>query len=122
MVGAQAIVHLKTGKLQHSNHENVELWPNVFSAIQAIVNCVTSPHQDPGAVPTMYDLLLSIGTQTSARIEMEDIRTTFNYTPGTAVLICGRVLLHAVPTWEDGERICLAHYMRDMIHDRLELE
>ena len=87
-----------------------------------IVNRLTPPHKDPGSALTHYDLLLSVGTHKSARIQLHDVQASLSYHPGTAVLLCGRIILHEVSSWEGGERICLAHYVRDMVHDRLGLD
>jgi hypothetical protein len=118
-IGQEAI-----NKLKETTQEpdlNVNLWPSSFSGIQVINNRTTPPHRDKGAAPTVYDLLLSVGTHSSSRIGLVDVQTTFSYAPGTVVLVCGRVILHEVSFWKGGERICLAHYMRDAVHDRLGL-
>jgi hypothetical protein len=33
--------------------------------------------------------------------------------------VTGRVLCHGVSSWSGGERICLAHFMKDVVLDRL---
>jgi len=102
-------------------HDNVALWPSVFSGIGVIVNWVTPSHRDRGASAPAYDLLVSMGTHTSARLNLADVQAELSYQPGTIVLLCGRVLHHEVQTWEGGDRICWAHYIRDNVHNRLEL-
>jgi hypothetical protein len=118
----QAIEKLKNdqkGRWLRSFHPHVSLWPSVFSAWQIIVNRITPPHRDAGAAPSMYDVLTSLGTHTSCHFILSDCGTTFSYGPGTVIAICGRVLRHEVRSWEGGERICLAHYLRDNVHNRL---
>jgi hypothetical protein len=67
-------------------HENVQLWPSVFSAIQVIVNRLTPCHRDQGGFPTSYDLLLSLGTHTEARMTLRELGSTFRYTPGCVII------------------------------------
>ncbi|KAG1828589.1 hypothetical protein DFJ58DRAFT_849011 [Suillus subalutaceus] len=38
--------------------------------------------------------------------------------PGTMVYIAGKVLEHGVPRWGDGERIVIAHFVKDKVHDK----
>jgi hypothetical protein len=86
--------------------------------MQVIVNRLTPPHRDMGGSPTHYDLLVSAGTHSKARLEFREIGLELSYSPGTMAIVCGRVFLHEVRGWEDGERICVAHMMKDDVHDR----
>ena len=43
------------------------------------------------------------------------------YKPGMVTAVTGKVLRHVVYNWKGGERICIAHFTRDLIHDRLNL-
>lgn len=122
VAGREAIAQLKEGGVLAGEHPNVDLWPSAFSAMQVIVNRKTPAHRDRGAAPCAYDLLISAGTHTQSFINLIDIKTTLSYAPGTVVLVCGRVILHEVPSWEGGEHICVAHYIRDVVHDRLGVE
>ncbi|KAI5982501.1 hypothetical protein EDC04DRAFT_2616638 [Pisolithus marmoratus] len=47
-----------------------------------------------------------------------NLGTIFGYHPGTMIYLAGKLLSHSVPKWEKRERIALAHYMRDAIHNR----
>ncbi|KAG2339935.1 hypothetical protein BDR05DRAFT_1002869 [Suillus weaverae] len=40
---------------------NPVVWPSMFSGIKVIVNRETPHHRDPGASPSVYDLLVSLG-------------------------------------------------------------
>ena len=120
--GHNSIMQLKQGGHSAGEHPNVGLWPSAFSAMQVIVNRKTPAHRDAGAAPCAYDLLLSARTHTQSSINLIDTQTSFSYTPGIVVLVCGRVILHEVPSLEGGEHICIAHYIRDVVHDRLGLE
>jgi hypothetical protein len=115
-----------TAALQHDNwvhdwYENMNLWISAFSGMQVIVNRLTPSHRDIGGSAAMYNLLVSTGTHESSHITLRDVQASMRYLPGTVVLVCGRVLRHEVTTWSGGERICIAHYMCDNVHNRLGL-
>ena len=121
-VGERTISRLKDPSSGlHHFHPNLDLWTSIFSGVQVIVNRDTPSHRDSGAAPPMYDLLVSAGTHTSAALELLDLKAEFSYGPGTMVALSGRVLRHKVMGWEGGERICLAHFVKDAVHDRLGL-
>jgi len=120
-IGSHAIDLIKEGDCLHAWHEHVNLWPSAFSGIEAIVNRSTPAHRDPGASSSTFDLLVSAGTHTSSSIHIYDVNANLEYQPGTIVLLCGRVLKHEVLSWNGGERICIAHYMWDNVHQRLNL-
>jgi hypothetical protein len=103
-------------------HPNVQLWPSVFGAIQVIVNRQTPCHRDQGGFPTSYDLLLSIGTHTEARMTLREIGATFKYTPGSVMFLSGKVLLHECMSWSGGERICVTHFVKDSVHERCAIQ
>ena len=102
-------------------HHHTALWPSVFSGIGVISNRVTPRHRDDNAWYTWYDLLASLGTHQEAQINIEELGASFSYRPGTVFLVCGKLLGHSVDKWEGGEQICMAHYMRDMLHERLQV-
>ena len=119
--GMQAMQQLQLNPgIEHvKTHKQVALWPSVFSGIGVISNRITPRHRDTDSWYTWYDLLASLGTHKEAKIKVDELGATFSYCPGTVFLVCGRLLSHSVDRWEDGERICAAHYMRDMLHERL---
>ncbi|KAG2127184.1 uncharacterized protein EDB93DRAFT_1096644 [Suillus bovinus] len=94
------------------------VWPSVFSGIEVIVNRETPHHQDPGASPPFYDLLVSLGQTNQAILDLPDLGAQLGYPPGTMVYIAGKVLEHGVPGWGDGERIVIAHFIKDKVHDK----
>ena len=109
------------GKLKKSSpsHRNLQLWPTAFSAIGVIVNRKTLAHRDQGGWNSCFDLLVAAGNYKQCYLHVADAGARFEYNPGTVVAICGKVLRHSVPSWEGGERICYAHYMRNNVHNRL---
>lgn len=102
--------------------DNVQKWPTAYSGIAVLANRKTLCHRDPGGCHEWYDLLISAGTHTKAYLKVWDIGAEFEYNPGTAIAICGKVFKHSVEHWEGGERICYAHFMRDDVLERLRIE
>ncbi|KAI6017841.1 hypothetical protein EDC04DRAFT_2607981 [Pisolithus marmoratus] len=73
-------------------------WPSIYLGIDVIVSQETPPHLDQASAPSLLDLV-----------------------PGTMIFLAGKLLTHSVPKWEKGERIALAHYMKDAVHNRFGL-
>lgn len=120
--GAKAIKKLKEGELVGKEYDNVQLWPSFFSGLEFITNRLTPSHRDGKSAPGMYDFLVSAGNHNGTWLKLPDIKTKLLYNPGTVTAVCGKVLRHSVPTWQpEKERLCIAHYMRDWVHDRLSI-
>ncbi|KAG1817218.1 uncharacterized protein BJ212DRAFT_1216342, partial [Suillus subaureus] len=83
-------------------------WPSIFSRIKVIVNRETPHHWDPGASPSFYNLLVSLGKAHQAILNLPDLGAELEYPPGTMIYISGRVLEHGIPAWGDGERVIIA--------------
>jgi hypothetical protein len=117
----EAIYHLQHHKdvPNVKTHSHVSLWRSVFSGIGVIVNRKTPRHRDSGGCTQWYDLLVSAGTHESSTINVPELGATFSYSPGTIFMVCGKLLSHSVDRWEGGECICVAHFMRNMLHERL---
>jgi len=43
------------------------------------------------------------------------------YMARDVVAVCGKRFLHEVGDWLGGERVCVSHYMKDNVHERLEI-
>jgi hypothetical protein len=56
-----------------------------------------------------------------AWLDLPDMGTRLLYSPCTVVALTGKVLCHGVRNWIGGERICVAHFVRDNVHNRLKL-
>src|SRR5208283_4480797 len=95
---------------------------STFNGISVIVNRKTPLHRDPGGQMEWYDVLLAAGTYTTATLDVPDLGAHFSCKPGTVVVICGRVLQHGVKSWEGGERICYAHFMRNNVLNRQNIQ
>lgn len=120
-IGTQATNMLKHGQWLKNKHPNINLWTSIYSGIEVIVNRVTPVHRDSEAAPSMYDLLVSAGTHQQAWMDLPDVKARLTYEPCTVVAISGKVLRHGVDSWVGGERICIAHFIRDNVHNRLKL-
>ena len=121
LAGHNAVSKLKRESLgvKDPTHKHVQFWSSVFTGITVIANRITPRHRDAGGSFPWYDLLLSCGTHQQAYLHLNDIRAKLSYSPGTIVLVCGKLLSHSLPQWSHGERICLAHFMRKEVFHRL---
>jgi hypothetical protein len=120
--GAKAIRKLKNGEKLNVSYDNVKLWPSFFSGLEVISNRKTLIHRDRQSAPAMYDFLVSAGNHKGTWFTIPDIKTKLLYNPGTVTAICGKVLRHAVKKWQkDTDRLCIAHFMRDRVHERLSI-
>ena len=106
-VGLVAVQHLKDGVHLHKTHPNLDHWISVWSGFSMIINRETYIHCDVGAAPMDYDLLFSSRTHKQCKLDIQDLGLRLSYLPGTVVGIAGKVLRHAVKSWDGGERICL---------------
>jgi hypothetical protein len=114
LAGAESVSMLKN----MVQTPNPVVWPSVFSGIEVIVNRETPYHRDPGASPSVYDLLVSLGRAHKAILDIPDLGAQLRYPPGTMAYILGKVLEHGVPGWGDGERMVIAHFVKDKVHDK----
>lgn len=103
-----------TGKAK----DTMNNWPSVFSGISVISNRITPPHRDRGGSFLDFDILASTGTHKKATLQLPDAGLTLGYQPGVVVLLLGKLLQHAAPSWKGGERACYAHFMRGNVLDR----
>ncbi|EIW84777.1 hypothetical protein CONPUDRAFT_49237, partial [Coniophora puteana RWD-64-598 SS2] len=95
--------------------EYAEQWACVFNAVTALTNRETPFHRDGSGTFPWYDILLTVGRYTRGQLSLPALGLDLDYCPGTVVPFCGNVLRHGVPHCE-GERICLAFYMREFVH------
>jgi hypothetical protein len=120
--GVKAISMLKnpstSGKIEMDIHPKVKYWNSAFSGLSVINNRETTRHRDAKGTEEWYDLLFSCGDHSDAYLGVPELGAKLSYDPGTVVLIAGYVFSHKVDEWE-GERICLAYYLRNRVHERL---
>lgn len=95
-------------------------WQSVYTGIAIICNRLSPAHRDSKSNPEWFDTLLSYSdTSASPRLQLTDIGLDLDYSSGTVVSFCGTVLKHEVELWGMGDRICLAHFMRESVRKRL---
>ena len=97
--------------------EVLSLWSVPFSGVSIISNRSTPLHRDCNSRKEWMDLLVALGKYQRGIMTLPGLGVELLYNPGTVVGIAGRVLQHGVEC--DGERACLAYYMRDKVHERL---
>lgn len=95
--------------------EMLRLWPSVFTTTSVMVNRVTPFHRDHNSRVQWYDLLASIGSYVHAWFEVPTLGTACYYPPGSVVAVSGLLVRHGVAPTE-GNRLCVASYMRDNVH------
>jgi hypothetical protein len=93
------------------------IWISVFNAVQILSNRETPRHRDRSS-PPWYDILTTVGPYQSAMFELPGVGLRFPYNSGTIISLCGRILRHGVSE-ADGDRVCLAYYMRENVQRRL---
>ena len=107
----------RMGSVSHLS-DGLKLWYSIFNSALVISNRETPMHWDNLTHNEWYDLLTSVGPYNEAIFELPGVGLRFKYTSGTVIGLCGRVLRHGVSEAE-GDRICLAYYMRENVQKRL---
>lgn len=97
--------------------EVLKLWTSPFSGYSIIHNRETPLHRDINTQAVAYDLLVSVGPYIGAIMNLPTLGVTLDYPSGTCVAFSGKVIRHGVKP-EVGSRLCIAHYMRDNVHER----
>jgi hypothetical protein len=95
----------------------LKLWAIPFTGYSMISNRSTPVHRDNSSRPEAYDLLATLGSYHSGKMKLPGLGLILDYNPGTVVALSGRIVLHEVPEVV-GNRVCLAYYMRDNVHER----
>jgi len=95
----------------------LQYWSSGFSGMSVISNQECPMHRDIQAVKPWYDILATFGDYKDGRMELPNLGICLKYNPGTVVGLAGRVVRHGVAHCT-GNRVCLAYYMRDTVHER----
>lgn len=111
--GCEAMAHLFQAQPQLRNI--IGRWGNPFTAVSIISNRRTPPHRDTKSLMEYFDILTSVGTFTSAVMELDGIGIQIQITPGTVIGLCGWVLRHAVAKCGK-DRVFYGWYMREAVH------
>lgn len=97
----------------------LDVWGNPFSALSVVSNRETPLHRDIFGRPEWMDLLIALGSYKHGRLELPGLGLRFKYNNRTALAFSGRLLLHAAVC--DGDRACIAYYMRDNVMNTLSI-
>jgi hypothetical protein len=97
---------------------NPVVWPLSFSGFEVIVNREMPHYQNLGVSSLVYNLLVSLGQDHQVILDLLDLGAQLGHPSRTMVYIAGKVLEHGVPRWGDGERIMIAHFVKDNVYDK----
>lgn len=98
-------------------------WQSVFSGVAVICNRRTPSHRDFKSRPEWYDMLVShTGPAARPLLSVTDLGLHLKYSSGTVDALCGTVLKHQVLSWGKGDRACYAHFMRESVRKRLDVQ
>jgi hypothetical protein len=98
--------------------ELLSRWPTVFNGMSVISNRETPRHRDNNSRAEWYDILVTIGDYDDSVLELAGVGLRLKYKSGTMVHLGGLLLRHGVSR-SNRERVCLAFYMRDNVHERM---
>jgi hypothetical protein len=98
---------------------SVRKWPSVASGLAIVVNRTTRMHKDVNGMNACYDLLMTAGEYDNCYLELEDLNMKLRYLPGSVVALCGRIFEHGVNDWTGGNRVCISHYFRKNVFNRM---
>jgi len=116
---AMGIETIKKMGMAGSPQEVLQIWYSIFNGVQIISNRETPVHRDHNTRWEWYDLLTTVGPYQEAILELPGVGLKFSYESGTVLGISGRLLRHGVSE-ADGERMCVAYFMRENVQNRME--
>lgn len=97
--------------------EALEHWWTPFNAITVVSNRDTPLHRDLGGRPGWSDLLVALGSYKNGRFEIPALGIIYRYNPGTVICFSGTAFEHGAHC--DGDRACVAFYMKDSVMNTL---
>ena len=99
--------------------EVMRLWTTPFSGYGLISNCNTPLHRDNNSQGPWYDCLTTIGEyEIGGRLVLKNLGLELDYASGTMVFLLGKLVRHGTSEI-NGNRVCIAQYMRDNVHERM---
>lgn len=84
--------------------------PLLFEGREIIFNRMSDFHRDSQDPQLSYVALYAGGDFTGGMLELPDLKLKVRLEPGDMVLFRGRVLLHKVGEWDDGQRYSIPHF------------
>ncbi|KAF8231597.1 hypothetical protein L208DRAFT_1276507, partial [Tricholoma matsutake] len=101
--------------------EVLKYWTSPFSRYGLISNCCTPLHRDNFSQGPWCNFLTTISPYSGVQLRLYNLGLEFKYKLGMIVALLGKLVSHGVKEPE-GNRICLAQYMRDNVHSRMGIE
>lgn len=98
----------------------LQVWTSPCIAGSVINNRNTPLHRDNGASYGSMDILTSVGSFNKGRFMVPGLGYEFLFTSGSVFGLLGRIVQHGAEV--DGERMCLAQYLRENIFSTLGVE
>ena len=89
-------------------------WQTPFSAFAVIANRETEFHRDTKGGRMLPDVLSVHGSYCQGRLEVPLLGARFVYNPGTSVVFPGYLMEHGASK-TDGERVCIANFLRPQV-------
>lgn len=97
--------------------EILEIWTAPFHGLSIISNRRTPVHRDTKGCREWMDMLVTLGDYEGGILDLPGLGIQSVYGSGTVAAVAGRVISHAADA--NGERACIAYYMREKVHQRL---
>jgi hypothetical protein len=95
-------------------------WASVFNVATIICNRSTPPHKDPKCQPEALGVMMSVGEYGEVVMVFPNLGIRLGYDSGTMVATCCRIVRHAVDV-DRGDRVMWAWYMRDTVHNFVDI-
>ena len=92
-------------------------WTTPFTGYALISNCITPLHRDNNSQGPWFNFLMTIREyMPRCMMKLDNIDMELEYDSGTMVAVLGKIVWHGTLD-VDGNRICIAQYMRDNVQD-----
>jgi hypothetical protein len=95
-------------------------WASVFNVATIICNRSTPPHRDPKCPPEALDVMMTVGNYGPAVMDLPNLGIRLGYDSGTMVATSCRIVRHGVDV-DRGDRVMWAWYMRDTVHNFVDI-
>ncbi|KAG1723447.1 hypothetical protein EDB19DRAFT_2043791 [Suillus lakei] len=99
--------------------DHLREWASVFTAVSIMSSRHSPLHCDPLSCAQWFDVMTSVGDYGAARMKMLNIGIEIVYDSGAMAVGSGRILRHGVDM--DGSRIAWVWYMRDDVHEFVDI-
>jgi hypothetical protein len=96
-------------------------WCTPFHSYSTIVNRQSPAHRDSKSRVPWQDILFSVGRYSGAVMKFPGLGLSFKYETGTGLIFSRRLIQHEV-TPHAGDRVCVAHYFRYRVQEKLCVE